>query len=84
MLDAAEGVVRRRLAALGAAALERVLTPAELEALRYGTRERVTDLHLQHIRDLPGDLPQLLARAGAHCPQVTASFATTALLRRVS
>ena len=25
----------------------------ELEALRFGYRERVTDMHLKHIRELP-------------------------------
>ena len=27
------------------------------EALRFGYRERVTDTHLKHIRELPRELP---------------------------
>jgi dimethylglycine catabolism A len=44
-------------------ALDRILTPSELEALRFGYRERVTDTHLAHIRDLPQVLPGLFASA---------------------
>jgi 2,4-dienoyl-CoA reductase-like NADH-dependent reductase (Old Yellow Enzyme family) len=40
-----------------------VLRPRELEALRFGYRERVTDTHLQHIRDLPRELPGIFATA---------------------
>jgi len=40
-----------------------VLRPRELEALRFGYRERVTDLHLQHIRELPEELPGIFAAA---------------------
>ena len=40
-----------------------VLTPRELEALRFGYRERVTDTHLEHIRDLPQELPPIFAAA---------------------
>ena len=40
-----------------------VLTPREWEALQYGERERVTDTHLPHIRDLPQQLPELFASA---------------------
>lgn len=40
-----------------------VLRPRELEALRFGYRERVTDTHLQHIRDLPRELPGIFAAA---------------------
>ncbi|HET6974192.1 MAG TPA: NADH:flavin oxidoreductase, partial [Pyrinomonadaceae bacterium] len=40
-----------------------VLRPRELEALRFGYRERVTDTHLQHIRDLPLELPAIFAAA---------------------
>ncbi|MEJ7577729.1 MAG: NADH:flavin oxidoreductase [Pyrinomonadaceae bacterium] len=41
----------------------RVLDERELEALRYGYRERVTDTHLAHIRDLPQTLPPIFADA---------------------
>src|SRR5215216_8092989 len=40
-----------------------VLRPSELEALRFGYRERVTDTHLKHIRDLPQELPGIFAAA---------------------
>ena len=40
-----------------------VLTRRELEDLRFGARERVTDLHLPHIRALPTTLPPLFAAA---------------------
>jgi 2,4-dienoyl-CoA reductase-like NADH-dependent reductase (Old Yellow Enzyme family) len=43
--------------------LERVLDERELEALRFGYRERVTDMHLPHVRELPGVLPRLFADA---------------------
>jgi 2,4-dienoyl-CoA reductase-like NADH-dependent reductase (Old Yellow Enzyme family) len=43
--------------------LDRILTRAELEALRYGYRERVTDTDLPHIRALPQVLPDLFAGA---------------------
>lgn len=40
-----------------------VLRPRELEALEFGYRERVTDMHLKHIRDLPQELPGIFAAA---------------------
>src|SRR5262245_14324047 len=55
--------VREQLAQLSDAELARVLETRELEALRYGYRERVTDVHLAHIRDLPQVLPDLFAQA---------------------
>jgi 2,4-dienoyl-CoA reductase-like NADH-dependent reductase (Old Yellow Enzyme family) len=55
--------VRNRLLALGEEGWSEVLTPRELEALRFGYRERVTDTHLAHIRDLPAVLPGLFAAA---------------------
>jgi dimethylglycine catabolism A len=67
-LDAAdlpEDQVRARLAALDEAALADVLSARELESLRFGYRERVTDLDLPHIRDLPCALPDLFAEAAA-------------------
>ncbi|HWO22921.1 MAG TPA: NADH:flavin oxidoreductase [Kofleriaceae bacterium] len=57
--------VRARLAALPDAELARVLAPRELEDLERGYRERVTDTHLPHIRDLPRTLPPLFADAAA-------------------
>jgi 2,4-dienoyl-CoA reductase-like NADH-dependent reductase (Old Yellow Enzyme family) len=43
--------------------VEFVLRPRELETLRFGYRERVTDMHLQHIRELPQELPGIFASA---------------------
>lgn len=43
--------------------LERVLDERELESLRFGYRERVTDTNLSHIRELPQALPEIFAAA---------------------
>jgi 2,4-dienoyl-CoA reductase-like NADH-dependent reductase (Old Yellow Enzyme family) len=61
--DWPEEKVRAHLAALPAAELEQVLDARELEGLRMGYRERVTDLHLPHVRDLPQVMPDLFAAA---------------------
>jgi 2,4-dienoyl-CoA reductase-like NADH-dependent reductase (Old Yellow Enzyme family) len=55
--------VRARLLAMSEDELKRVLAPAEWEALQFGYRERVTDMHLPHIRNLPQVLPDLFAQA---------------------
>jgi 2,4-dienoyl-CoA reductase-like NADH-dependent reductase (Old Yellow Enzyme family) len=55
--------VRARLSAMDHDALAGVLSAAELEAIDYGYRERVTDMHLDHIRNLPAVLPSLFADA---------------------
>jgi 2,4-dienoyl-CoA reductase-like NADH-dependent reductase (Old Yellow Enzyme family) len=60
---APEAGVRARLAAADRRLVEAVLTRRELEALDYGYRERVWDLHLPHIRALPRVLPGLFADA---------------------
>ena len=61
--DAAESEVREWLGSLPHDELVKVLDARELEALDYGHRERVTDLHLPHIRELPLRLPELFAAA---------------------
>ncbi len=61
--------VRARLAALPRADLVQALTKTELEALDYGYRERVTDTHLAHIRDLPQALPGLFSDAAARAQE---------------
>lgn len=61
--DAPEADVRARLATLGDTELEGVLNPRELEALRFGYRERVTDTHIPAIADLPDALPKLFSDA---------------------
>ena len=61
--DASEEAVRDRLCRLSEDELSSVLSQRELEDLRYGYRERVTDVHLPHIRDLPQELPGLFVGA---------------------
>lgn len=61
--DAPEEAVRAALKALDQDALADVLAPREREALTMGYRERVTDTHLPHIRDLPHVLPGLFTAA---------------------
>src|SRR5678816_2093427 len=63
LTDATEVEVRERLAALAPEALANVLDAREFEALTQGYRERVTDLDLAHIRELPMVLPDLFAAA---------------------
>jgi 2,4-dienoyl-CoA reductase-like NADH-dependent reductase (Old Yellow Enzyme family) len=60
---ATDAQVRARLAGAERSLVEAVLTARELESLDYGYRERVGDLHLPHIRDLPRVLPGLFAEA---------------------
>jgi len=55
--------VRARLLGLGEAGWRQALTAREFEALMQGARERVTDVALPHIRDLPKVLPDLFAQA---------------------
>ncbi len=55
--------VREALLALPEDQQARALDARELEALRHGDREHVTDLHLPHIRALPQVLPELFAAA---------------------
>ena len=40
-----------------------VLDEREREALDFGYRERVTDMHLKHIQELPRELPPIFAAA---------------------
>jgi dimethylglycine catabolism A len=62
-IDAPDGEVRAWLATLGHDELAKVLDARELEALDFGYRERVTDLHLPQIRELPVQLPRLFSDA---------------------
>ena len=65
LADADDSTVRAALAGLTEERLTEVLEPRELEALRMGYRERVTDLHLPQVRELPRVLPDLFAAATA-------------------
>ena len=60
---APEAELRTRLAAAEEPLLDRVLDERELESYRFGYRERVTDTHLDHVRELPQTLPPLFAAA---------------------
>jgi 2,4-dienoyl-CoA reductase-like NADH-dependent reductase (Old Yellow Enzyme family) len=60
---ASDDELRARLAALPASELPYVLSLREREDLDHGYRERVTDTHLPHVRDLPRALPPLFAHA---------------------
>jgi len=60
---AAEADVRAFLAAADEELIEQVLDARELESYRFGYRERVTDLHLDHVRELPRTLPPIFAAA---------------------
>ena len=62
-IDADETKVRTFLNAAPDALIDRVLNERELESLRFGYRERVTDLHLSHVRELPQVLPGIFADA---------------------
>jgi 2,4-dienoyl-CoA reductase-like NADH-dependent reductase (Old Yellow Enzyme family) len=63
--EAGEGAVRARLLAASREELLRVLSPREVEALDFGHRERVDDVHLPHVRDLPRTMPPAFADAAA-------------------
>jgi 2,4-dienoyl-CoA reductase-like NADH-dependent reductase (Old Yellow Enzyme family) len=62
--------MRGRLAQLPDRELPYVLSARELEDLERGYRERVTDTHLPHIRDLPQVLPGLFAEAADRAMRV--------------
>ncbi|HEX3145182.1 MAG TPA: NADH:flavin oxidoreductase [Pyrinomonadaceae bacterium] len=64
-IDADEANAREFLQCAEDDVLEHVLNERELEALRFGYRERVTDTHLPHIKDLPQVLPKIFADASA-------------------
>jgi 2,4-dienoyl-CoA reductase-like NADH-dependent reductase (Old Yellow Enzyme family) len=62
---AAAPAVTEKLLTFSEAELAEVLTTRELETLRMGYREWVTDTDLPHIRELPHVLPGLFADAAA-------------------
>ncbi|MEM7308315.1 MAG: NADH:flavin oxidoreductase [Planctomycetota bacterium] len=59
----ADEEVREALLALPEEDLLAALSPREREDLQRGYRERVDDLHLPHVRELPAVLPGLFADA---------------------
>jgi len=68
-IDAEDSKVRAWLATLGHDELVKVLDARELEALDFGYRERVTDVHLPQIRELPTQLPRLFSDAARRARQ---------------
>ena len=62
-LDAVETKVREFLNSAPDEVVDRILDARELESLRFGYREHVTDMHLPHVRDLPRVLPTIFAEA---------------------
>ena len=62
-LDDDEKQVRSFLESAPDELLDRILDERELESLRFGYRERVTDTHLPHINELPVVLPEIFADA---------------------
>ncbi len=61
--------IRAKLPELTDDALQKALSQREYEAYAKGYRERVTDLHLDHIRELPKTLPSLFAAAAKRAQQ---------------
>jgi 2,4-dienoyl-CoA reductase-like NADH-dependent reductase (Old Yellow Enzyme family) len=58
-----EDKIREHLSSVDDAVLEEILTERELDDLRMGARERVTDVQFDHIRNLPNVLPGLFSDA---------------------
>jgi 2,4-dienoyl-CoA reductase-like NADH-dependent reductase (Old Yellow Enzyme family) len=65
LTGASDDRVRDYLATLDDTTLDALLDERDRESLRMGHRERVTDLHLPHVRDLPQSLPPLFAQAAS-------------------
>ncbi len=62
-LKATDVGVRELLKSADDELLDQVLNSRELESLRFGYREHVTDTDLPHIRELPLVLPEIFAAA---------------------
>src|SRR5712664_2467970 len=62
-LNAVEAKVREFLNEAPDDFIDRVLDSRELESLRFGYREHVTDMELPHVRELPQVLPSIFAEA---------------------
>jgi 2,4-dienoyl-CoA reductase-like NADH-dependent reductase (Old Yellow Enzyme family) len=61
--DASDQIMRDFLKQAPEELIEKILDERELEALKFGYREQVTDTHLAHIRELPRVLPAIFADA---------------------
>ena len=64
-LSKSETEIRESLKQASDEELERILTERDVEALRFGYRERVTDIDLPHVQNLPRELPQIFASAAS-------------------
>jgi len=62
-LSAKETIIREFLKSASDDAIDQILNVRERESLRFGYRERVTDTHLPHVRELPQVLPGIFADA---------------------
>jgi 2,4-dienoyl-CoA reductase-like NADH-dependent reductase (Old Yellow Enzyme family) len=69
LLPGTDPAVREALVRLPEAEWPDYLDERELESLRFGERERVTDTGLPHIRELPRVLPGLFAEAATRAEQ---------------
>jgi len=69
-LRADELKIREFLSNAAPGIIERVLDERELESLRFGYRERVTDTHLPHVLELPQVLPTIFADAAGRAREV--------------
>ena len=69
-LDASETNVRAYLGDAPDEVIDRLLNERELESLRFGYRECVTDMHLDHVRELPKVLPSIFAEAARRAREV--------------
>ncbi len=68
-LERDDAELRELLKAAPDETLSRVLDEREMEALLYGYRERVTDTHLKHVRELPEVLPGIFADAAGRAQE---------------
>lgn len=64
-----DATLRERLVSMNDEDLRAILSPRDWEAMTMGQRERVTDVHLPHIAELPRTLPGLFAAAAARAEQ---------------
>jgi 2,4-dienoyl-CoA reductase-like NADH-dependent reductase (Old Yellow Enzyme family) len=68
-LNSLETTVREFLHDAPDEVLELVLDKRELESLRFGYREHITDMHLPHVRELPQVLPDIFAAAAGRAQE---------------
>jgi len=62
-LSKSENEIRESLKQASDEELDRILAEREIEALRFGYRERVTDTNLPHVQNLPEELPEIFSAA---------------------